>query len=106
MKFGFNSSEALQNLNDIIKKNVAMTDEFDKASKSVANAFTEAGDVVSGAVGAACANCWGDGSSDFFKKKLLAETERFIFDKVEKMIGVSNQLADATMNTYDSARRV
>ncbi len=105
MQFGFNSSEAVQQLKDTVKENAEMTDIFDKASKSVANAFTAAGNVVSGTVGAACANCWGDGSSDFFKKKLLTETERFLLDKVQTMIGLSNEIADATMNTYDSARK-
>ncbi len=105
MKMGFNSADAVQYLKEALMTNADLTDTFDQASKNVANAFTEAGDIVSGTVGTACADCWGDGSSTYFRNKLLGETEKFLNDKVERIIAMSNQFTDATRNTYDSGMK-
>ena len=105
MKMGFNSADAVQYLQEAINNNADLTDTFDKASKDVADAFASAGDIVSGAVGIACSNCWGDGSSNFFKNKLLLETERFLFDKVQNIIGMANEYTDTTKGVYESGMK-
>jgi hypothetical protein len=105
MKFAFNSQDAVQHLREAMEQNVELTEVFDKASRDVSNAFTNAGDVVSGTIGTACANCWGDGSSDYFKKKLLIETEKFLIDKVERIIRLANMFHDQTQNIYDSGAK-
>ncbi len=88
-----------------MSQNVEMTEIFNKASKSIADAFNDGGEVLAGRVGAACASCWGDGSDEYFKKKLVYETEKFLFDKVEKIIGLSNEYTTSTQNFYNNGMK-
>ena len=102
----YNSADAVQYLKDAVSNNEELTKAFDAASKALSTAFSESGDIVSGAVGTACSNCWGNGSADYFKNTTLVQIEKFLLDKVQPILEQANTYQSSTDSIYAASAEV
>jgi hypothetical protein len=101
-KESFNAQEAQDALKKALSENDELITKFNETNQKVANAFTNSGDAVKGRIGEAAANCWGDGSGDFFSKNLSVKTEDFLARRVNEILQTMDQFVSSTENAYSS----
>ena len=99
-EMGFNANEAAQAFNDALLHNDELKDALEKASKSVSEAFGNAGAVIGSTLGKVMETVWGDGSENYFKLKLSRETEYFLLYKVKPIIRVQENYTEESVNYY------
>mgnify|MGYP007069902819 CR=1 FL=1 len=98
----FNAQEAEQALKKALTENDDLISKFNETNQKVANAFTNSGDAVKGRLGEAAANCWGDGSGDFFTKNLSVKTEDFLTRRVNEILQTMDQFTSSVESAYSS----
>lgn len=98
----FNGDEAIVGLRKSIEDNEELKDALNGASQKICNSFNDSGAVIGGRLGNIMANVWGDGSADFFKNRLQVETERFLLDKVNRIIQNGAAYAQDTVDYYQA----
>lgn len=98
----FNAEEAQTALSNALSHNEELISKFNDANQKVANAFTNAGDSVQGKLGESAANCWGDGSADYFSRTLSQRTEEFLANRVPQILSAMNEFANTTQQAYNS----
>ncbi len=102
-KESFNAQEAQDALKKALSENDELITKFNETNQKVANAFTNSGDAVKGRIGEAAANCWGDGSADFFTKNLSEKTADFLTRRVTEILKKMDEFANSTNTTYSNA---
>ena len=99
----FNAQEAEAALKRALTENDDLINKFNETNQKVANAFTSSGDAIKGKMGEAAANCWGDGSADFFTKNLSVKTEDFLTRRVTEILKEMDEFANKTSTAYSNA---
>lgn len=98
----YNAEEAQAALSNALSHNEELLNKFNETNQKVAAAFTNAGDAVQGKLGEAAANCWGDGSGDYFSRTLSQRTEEFLANRVPAIMANMSEFASSTEQAYNS----
>ena len=99
----YNAQEAQAALKNSLNNNQELVDKVNQTNEKVASAFTASGDSLKGALGEAAANCWGDGTGDFFSKNLSQKTEEFLSNRVPQILASMDEFTNSTEQAYSQA---
>ena len=98
----YNADAALQHLKGAIQSNNDLATKFQSANEKVGDAFTTAGEALSGKLGDLASTVWGDNSGNRFNE-LAKATEDFLQDRVPQIMSEMGEYRDQAQTKYNQS---
>ena len=104
-QMSFNAEAAAQALREALANDDELRELLDNATDKVFESFDKAGSVVGDQLGNALGNVWGEDAAKYFKNGLAVQTEYFLREKVNALIGMQTAYVDNTASVYGNVTK-